>query len=212
MSEQSLTPTRLAQLRWAAAACALAGLGALVAHVAGLMEMPYFLSFIGVPSLLLLFMMAVFARRVHAGVFLTALGAGLVGGLLATFVYDGVRLALNLSGILDYDGFRAITIFGSWMTGTEPSTTPAIVLGWLYHFWNGISFGIFYALIVGRGTWYIGLAYGLVMELMMLGLFPFFLPITDRVDFIVLSLVGHAFYGLTLGWFVQTYGRSWKTA
>lgn len=209
MANDALTSRRLSQLRWSAAACTLAGLGALVAHVAGILEMPYFLSFIGVPSLLLLFMIAVFARRIHAGMFLTVLAVGLVGGLAGTVVYDGVRFLLSGLGLFNYDGFQAIYLFGSWMTSTEVTSTAAAVGGWLYHFWNGMSFGIFYALIVGKGIWIYGVVYGLFMELAMLGLFPFFVQITDKVDFIALSLIGHLFYGLVLGIVVQRYGVRW---
>ncbi len=209
MSNDALTSRRLSQLRWSAAVCTLAGLGALVAHVAGVLEMPYFLSFIGVPSLLLLFMIAVFARRIHAGMFLTVLAVGLVGGLAGTVVYDGVRFLLSRLGLFNYDGFQAIYLFGSWMTGTEVTSTTAAVGGWLYHFWNGMSFGIFYALIIGKGIWIYGAVYGLFMELAMLGLFPFFVQITDKVDFIALSLIGHLFYGVVLGIVVQRYGVRW---
>jgi hypothetical protein len=201
---------RVTQLRWIAATCAIAGLGALVAHVFGVLEMPYFLSFIGVPSLLLLYMTAVFARRLHSGVFLTALRVGLAGGLAGTIVYDGVRFGLYQTGVFNYDGFRAIYLFGSWMTRSDVSSVPAAIGGWLYHFWNGASFGMFYALMVGRAPWFYGVMYGIVMELCMLGLFPMFLRVSDRADFIALSLIGHLFYGLVLGVVVQRYGRSWR--
>jgi hypothetical protein len=192
--------------------CALAGLAALVAHVAGLIAMPYALTFIGVPSLLGLIVIGGLARRLDARSLLTALIVGTAGGFLATLAYDGVRYALRTSGLVDYDGFMAIRIFGSWMTGTDPGDLRARVFGWIYHFWNGISFGIFYTMIFGRGHWLIAVAYALVMELCMLGLFPLFLRITDRTDFIVLSLIGHLFYGLALGLIARRYGRPWAPA
>ena len=189
---------------------ALAGLGAIFAHVFGVLEFPYFLSFIGVPSLLLLMTVAEAARRTHVPVFLSALRVGLFAGLAATLVYDGVRLLLNISGIFDYDGFRAIYLFGSWMTRSDPSTVRAAIGGWIYHFWNGASFGIFYALAVGSTHWSWGVAYGLLMEAIMLGLFPQFLNITNPWDFVAISMIGHLFYGLVLGVAVQRYGHRWS--
>lgn len=196
-------------MRWSAALCALAGLGALVAHVLGMLPMPYFLTFLGVPSLLLLFMMAAFGRWVDAEVFVNALAVGLVGGIAGTLVYDGVRFVLHHAHVFNYDGFAAIYLFGGWITSTAPTSARAAIAGWTYHFWNGISFGIFYALAFNGRPWLIGVAYGVVMELCMLGLFPLFLRVTDRFDFIALSLVGHLFYGAALGLLVERWGRRW---
>lgn len=203
-------PGTLSGLRWSAAICSLAGLGALVAHIFSLLEMRFFLAFVGAPSVVLLFVLAAYAKRINAEAVVSALVLGLIGGVLGTFVYDGVRYALTASGVFDYDGFTAIYIFGGWITGTEPTTTEAAVAGWTYHFWNGISFGLFYALLFGGRHWMIGVLYGVLMELMMLGLFPFFLQVTDRVDFVALSLVGHLFYGLVLGVIVQSHTGNWE--
>jgi hypothetical protein len=196
-------------LRVVAALCAVASLGALVGYVLLGIPMTFTLTFTGLPSILLLFTLAAFARRIDAGQFVHCLIAGAVGGFVATLAYDVSRWVIRVSGLLDYDGFKAIYIFGGWITGA-PGTPAAALAGWIYHFWNGIGFGIFYALIVGRGTWLAGLLYGLVMEGMMLGLFPLFLTVTNRVDFILLSLIGHAIYGVVLGLYVRTYGRRWE--
>ena len=202
----------MAGLRWGAAICALVGLAALIAHVALLLPMPYFLTFVGVPSVLLIFIMAAYAKWVAATVLVNCLVVGFLGGLTATLFYDGVRFLFRLSDVFDYDGFTAIYIFGSWITGTEPNTLVSAVAGWTYHFWNGISFGIFYSLTFGRRHWLFGVGYGIVMELCMLGLFPFFLRVTNKLDFIAVSLIGHMVYGFVLGLVAHKYGRNWKNA
>jgi hypothetical protein len=196
-------------LRWSAAICAITSLGALVTQVAGLLPMVFFLTFFGVPSLLLLLIMAAYARWIDATVFLNALLVGVVGGFVATLAYDGIRLLLRTSGIFNYDGFVAIYIFGGWITGQETTTLPAALAGWTYHFWNGLSFGVFYVLTFGNRHWLYGAAYGIVMELCMLGLFPFFVQVTDRFDFIMLSLIGHLVYGAALGTIAQHWARGW---
>lgn len=200
------------RLRWAAATCSLVGLGALVAQVLGLLEMRFFLTFIGAPSVVLLFVIAARARKIDADALIAALVLGVVGGILGTFAYDGVRYALTRSGAFDYDGFTAIYIFGGWIARTEPTTGAAAVAGWTYHFWNGISFGTFYALLFGGRHWMFGVVYGVLMEALMLGLFPMFLHVTNRADFIALSLIGHVFYGLVLGLVVQRHGGGWELA
>ena len=174
--------------------------------------MVYFLTFFGVPSVLLLFWMAARAKKIKATVFLNCLWVGLLGGLIGTLLYDGARLLLQISGMFDYNGFTAILIFGSWITGGETHETGSIIAGWGYHFWNGLSFGVFYTLIFGRRHWLFGVGYGLVMEACMLGLFPLFLFVTDQFAYVMLSFVGHVFYGLGLGVFAQRYGKNWRDA
>ena len=150
-------------LRLSAAACASISLAALVAHIFGILPMAFFLSFFGVPSLLLLFLMAGWARRINARTFLNRLGVGLAGGFLATIAYDGIRWIFGLTHLFQYNGFLAILIFGSWISGQPTTTVPAIVAGWIYHFWNGLSFGVMYTFAFTRKHWLVGVAYGIVM-------------------------------------------------
>jgi hypothetical protein len=199
-------------LRSSAAVCAIMSLAALVAHVFGVIAMPYSLTFVGVPSVLLLFALAALGRRLQADVFLNCLVVGLIGGFAATAAYDLSRLALRLGGVFQYDGLTAIYIFGSWITGTPTTTVASAVAGWIYHFWNGLSFGVFYTLTFGRAHWLYGVAYGTVMELMMLGLFPFFVRVSNQFDFIALSMAGHLVYGAVLGAIAQRYARGWYDA
>jgi hypothetical protein len=196
-------------LRAIAAMAALTSLGALLTQVFGILPMGSFLTFFGVPSVVLILTLAAMARRINHVVFLRSLSVGLAGGLVATFAYDLFRLGMRETGLFEYDGFRAIYIFGSWIAGSSVDTAPAAIAGWFYHFWNGLSFGLFYALTFGARSWLWGLGYGLVMEAMMLGLFPLFLRITDQVGFIVISLAGHAVYGVVLGLAAQRYAKNW---
>ena len=199
-------------LRVSAALCALVSLLALVAHIFGFLPMPFFLTFFGVPSLVLLFALAALGRRLNARVFLRCLLVGLLGGIVATLAYDLTKYGVRVSGLFDFDGFKAIYIFGGWITGRETSSVTAGVAGWLYHFWNGISFGIFYTLAFGRRHWMYGVVYGGVMEACMLGLFPLFVQITNKIDFIGVSMFGHLVYGAALGMIAQKHALSWKDA
>jgi hypothetical protein len=49
----------------------------------------------------------------------------------------------------------------------------------------------------------------MVMEAMMLGLFPLFLQVTDRTDFITISMAGHIVYGGVLGLVAQRHAKNW---
>jgi len=197
-------------LRWSAAICASISLVALVSHVIGALPMVYFLTFFGVPSVLLLFAAAAFAHRINAQVLLNALAVGVVGGLIATVVYDLVRWALNLTLFTQYQSFKAIYIFGSWITGKEVSSTQAALAGWIYHYWNGLAISLFYVLTFGRRRWYYAVGWALFMEGCMLGLYPLFVQVTDKLDFIVLSMTGHLAYGVVLGLIAQKHARNWE--
>ena len=48
---------------------------------------------------------------------------------------------------------RIIVAFGVLITGRPESDPAAVAAGWIYHFWNGISFATMYVLIAGRGRW-----------------------------------------------------------
>jgi hypothetical protein len=185
-------------------------LAALVSHLFGILPMVFFLTYFGVPSLLLIFLLTVWARRVEAALFLNCLAVGLAGGLVGTLLYDGARYLMRTAAIFNYDGFKAIYIFGMWISGQPVDSAAAAVAGWIYHFWNGLSFGVFYTLTFGRRHWLYGVGYGLVMELFMLGLFPMFVQVSDRFDFIALSLIGHMFYGAGLGLVTQRYAKNWR--
>jgi hypothetical protein len=184
-------------------------LAALIAHIVGLLDMAFFLAAIGLPSIVLLVAAAAYARIVDAGVFVHQLALGVAAGLVATLAYDVSRFLIQLTNVFDYNAFYAISVFGSWIANEPRSSAAALTAGWIYHFWNGVSFGVMFALTFGRPRWWWGVAYGLVMETLMLGIFPTFLDIGDRAGFVAISLAGHAVYGAVLGAACQRHGRDW---
>ena len=206
-------PRNELQLRVATVVSAGVSLAALVAQALGWLDMRFFLVVFGAPSAVLLISLAVYARWLSADVFIHNLKLGLVAGFLATVAYDAVRICAMATGIFSYDAFYAIRIFGSWIAHEPTSSTAALTAGWLYHFWNGLSFGVMFTLTFGRPrSWVYGLVYGIVMEIVMLGLFPLFLDIKDPAGFIAISLLGHAVFGATLGAITAREGRPWVEA
>lgn len=194
-------------LRWSLIACAAVSLGALVAHVLHVLPMPFFLEVFGIPSLLVIYALAAYAKKINAGMLTNGLWIGLCAGLAATLVYDGVRFLVERGHLFGYNGFVPILMFGSWITGQPTGSTAAKIAGWSYHYWNGATFGVIYTLAVGRRRWWWGLGYGILMECCMLGLFPLFLRVTNKVDFIAVSMIGHLAYGAILGLLAQKYLR-----
>ena len=194
-------------LRWSLVACALVSLGALVAHVLGVLPMPFFLEVFGVPSLLVIYALAAYAKKINARILTNGLWVGFCAGLAATLVYDGVRFLVEHGHLFGYNGFVPILMFGSWITGQPTTSTAAKIAGWTYHYWNGATFGVIYTLALGRKRWWWGVGYGILMECCMLGLFPLFLRVTSKVDFIAVSMIGHLFYGAVLGLLAEKYLR-----
>lgn len=195
-------------LRLSAIGCSGVSALALVAHVLGFLPMPFFLEVFGIPSLLVLLALAAWGQKIDAGMFTNCLWVGLWAGLVATLVYDGVRWLVDRGHLFGYNGFVPILMYGSWITGMPMTSLAARLAGWTYHYWNGATFGIIYALAAGKRHWLFGVGYGIVLECCMLGLFPLFVPVANKIDFIALSMIGHLAYGAVLGTLVQQYVRS----
>lgn len=194
-------------LRWSLIACAAVSLAALVAHVFHVLPMPFFLEVFGIPSLLVLYALAAYAKKINAAMLTNGLWVGLWAGLAATLVYDGVRFVVERTHLFGYNGFVPILMFGNWITGRPTDSLAAKLAGWSYHYWNGATFGVIYTLLAGRRRWWWGLGYGILMECCMLGIFPFFLRVSSKADFIAVSMIGHLAYGAVLGVLSARYLR-----
>ena len=180
--------------------CTAAGIGAFLLDVAGIVAMPWTISFVSLPALVVVVAIGVWAQRVARQPFFNRLAVGVIAGFIATLAYDGVRWAIQETAPLDYDGFRSISIFGSLILSKPETALDARIAGRTYHFWNGISFGVMYALVAGPARWYWGLAWGMALEMMMIGIYPVAFAI-QRSDpaFLAISMTGHAAYGAVLG-------------
>lgn len=89
--------------------------------------------------------------------------AGLVGGLIATLVFDLVRFpaAYLFKGAPDF-----VPMIGQYLThetiGIAP-TLRAVLLGYGYHYLlNGALIGAAYSLALGKGRWYWGTVLGAI--------------------------------------------------
>lgn len=163
------------------------------------MRTPLSVGFIGIPAVLLLATYIALARPAGHETLLRIVGIGLVAGAVATIAYDLSRGVLGAARLIDHDPFRAVYVFGELLTG-EPAAAPgARVAGWAYHAWNGLSFGLMYALLFGGSRWTYGLAWGVLLEVALLAAYPALLGAPLSPQFVAVSLWGHAWYGATLG-------------
>jgi len=197
---------------------ASSSIACLLADFYGWCPMRIFTPFIFLPAFLALLALAVGDRLRGDGQVWRAVWVGLLGGLLAAVAYDVFRLPFvfarewGLAGIVPpMNLFKVFPRFGAMVLG-EPleQTTYAPVtqlVGWLYHFSNGATFGVMYVALVGDArrrhwAWAVLMALGLELG-MLLTPYPqvFNIPVTAR--FVMVTVAAHAIFGVGLGFSVR---------
>ena len=178
---------------------------ALILHALGWLRMPYAVSFLTVPGLALLLMLMAYAGRGDYQVLRNRLLVGSVAGLVGLIPYDLGRLLLILLVPLSFDPFAPIAGFGTFITGQPPDAPISLVAGWAYHISNGWTFGVAYALIFGPARWWWGLIWGLVLEIGMILVYPVIFSGLRVGPFLLVSIIGHAVFGATLGAWCRRY-------
>jgi len=93
----------------------------------------------------------------------------------------------------------------------------AFMAGALWHFWNGATFGIVYALLIGKGKWWYGIIWAFIIEIgmmfapyliMMKG--PFGIEHMDGYNIFVITLIAHLAFGAVLGILVQKWKKDYE--
>ncbi|MBI4318815.1 MAG: hypothetical protein HY675_10015 [Chloroflexi bacterium] len=191
---------------------ALAGASgaAVLAHTFGPVPMSFTAPFVVMPTASVLVILALLRTRRYQRLHLFA-GRLLMGGawgLAATLAYDAIRPLLKLIFGFTFDPFRAMPIFGQLITGL-PATDPAsLAAGWAYHFWNGISFGMMFALVRPRGGPIAGFVWAMILQGLMMAAYPTFLQARlDDPGFLATGIVGHGLWGIVLGAGLRKGGR-----
>jgi hypothetical protein len=124
---------------------------------------------------------------------------GVVAGLAGLAAYDLSRMLLVVGTGLETKPFKALPLFGRGLLGPGASDTAAWVAGGAYHVTNGIGFAVAYCLAVRQPSWRTGIAWGLLLEAVMIAFYPSWLQIEALKEFVTMSLFGHVAYGGTLG-------------
>ena len=182
---------------------------AVLAHVFTPLTMTYSVPFIVMPATVVLLGLILVRRRLYRQLHVVAdlLILGALTGFAATIGYDVIRPILRYIFDFSFNPFKAMPIFGSLMTGLPPSHPASIALGWVYHFWNGISFGMMFALVRPRGGALVGLLWGLGLHALMLWSYPRLLQVRlDDPGFLVTGCIGHAVWGVMLGLSIKKWG------
>jgi hypothetical protein len=180
--------------------------GALLAKVYGVSSMKTATLAVALPCCVGLILIGAWASHAGKKQLASALEIGFVGGLLGTIAYDLSRLPFSLAG---QRIFAPISAYGIWILDASSSTRFTEVTGWTYHFSNGITFGVMYALFMRERHWGWGTAWGLMLETIAL-LTPFatIFGLSHNYSAIAIAYFGHVFYGLPLGWLVYRWGET----
>src|SRR5215475_5995584 len=187
-----------------------------------LCPMRTFTLFIFAPAMVALLGFAIFDRLRGDGMLWRAVLIGFFGGLLAAVSYDVFRLPFvfakewGISSIVPPMGlFKVFPRFGAMVLGqpieqSHYSMTTQIV-GWLYHFSNGATFGVMYVAMIGNPTrrhWAWAVVMALALELgMLLTPYPQVFGIQVTTRFVVVTVAAHAIFGVGLGLTVRTLAR-----
>jgi hypothetical protein len=125
--------------------------------------------------------------------------AGAMAGVAATLAYDGVRLALVTAFHIKYWPFDIFSRFGVAMIGAGHPLRAVQAVGIAYHYSNGICFGTAFALLVRRPNLVKGWLWAMMLETLMVSVYPGWLGLKAIGDLVSVSLVGHTAYGFVLG-------------
>jgi hypothetical protein len=193
---------------------AASSIACLLADFYGLCPMRIFTPFIFLPAVLVLTALAVMDRWKGDGQVWRAVWIGLIGGLFAAVAYDVFRLPFVFAKELGIERivppmqlFKVFPRFGAMVLGQpldQAVYSPAAqVIGWIYHFSNGATFGVMYMALVGdsrRRHWAWAILFAIALELgMLLTPYPAVFNIAVTGAFVVVTVAAHAIYGVALG-------------
>ncbi len=208
-----------------------ASIWCLLAEFYGLCPMKTFSLFILAPASVALVAMAVANRISGDRILWRAVVIGATAGFVAACAYDVFRLPWVI-GAADQVGpawlrlplFKVFPRFGAMLLGVDftPAQTDsqfslaAHLLGWAYHFSNGMSFGVMYLSLVGsasRRSWTWAIALAAFLELAML-FTPYTAHFAIRVTalFVAVTLIAHVIFGAALGICARWWERRWAPA
>lgn len=187
-----------------------------------LCSMRTFTLLIFLPALVLLAVLALVDRRAGDGRLWRAVWMGVGAGLLAAVAYDVFRLPFVYAREWGIESivpplklFKVFPRFGAMILGQpleQPAySTAAHLIGWVYHFSNGATFGVMYLAMIGepaRRHWAWAVVMAVVLELGMLFTpYPGVFGISLGVLFIAATLAAHLVFGVVLGLSTRWLGR-----
>jgi hypothetical protein len=203
----------------------------LLSEFFGLCTMLWFTVAILIPATAALVMLALVDRSRGDNSLWRGVVIGAVAGLIAACAYDLFRIPFVVAAI-DKTGpdwlrlplFKVFPRFGAMvlgqpfdaaMTDSQFSLTAHLV-GWVYHFSNGITFGVMYVALVGdasRRSWWWAVLFATGLELAMLFTpYATFFGIHVTTRFVIVTFLAHAIFGVVMGLTAKWLSDRWPAA
>ena len=185
-----------------------------------------------IPSIIVIFAIGILSRnkfpRITKRIFV-----GMSAGAVASFALEAIRIPgymfakwlpmdsmISLPGLLLTEKITSLSEVkqGIMQSGVAMNLyhapLDAFMAGALWHFWNGATFGIVYALVIGKGKWWYGMIWAFIIEIgMMLVPYliimkgPFGIEHMDGYNLFVITLIAHLAFGALLGILVQKWKK-----
>ncbi len=185
-----------------------------------------------IPSVIAIFAIGILSRSKFPRLS-NRLFKGMAAGAVASFALEAIRIPgymfakwlpmdsmISLPGLFLTEKIVALSeVKQVIMQSGVPMnlyTAPmdAFLVGGLWHFWNGATFGIIYALIIGKGKWWYGMIWAFIIEIgMMLAPYLIIMKGTfgiehmDGYNLFVITLIAHLAFGAVLGILVQRWKK-----
>lgn len=199
----------------------------LLAEFYGLCSMRTFTWFISLPALLILAALSVTDRALGNQRLWRTVVVGCVAGLFAAVAYDVFRAPFVFARSLDIESvvpqlnlFKVFPRFSAMIMGQPIEqasySLAAHLIGWAYHFSNGVTFGIMYVAMIGDASrrhwlWAVAVAVGLEVA-MLFTPYPRVFGIHTTGTFVAVTLAAHVVFGIALGLLALRLSRLCKSA
>jgi hypothetical protein len=208
--------------RLAVFALAATSILSLLAQFYDLCSIGAFTRRVSLPALLALLAWAVLDRAIGSQRLCRGIVVGSLAGLVAAFAYDIFRLPFVFAQQIGIERlvpplqlFRVFPRFGAMILGqpVEQSVYSPLaqLVGWGYHFSNGLTFGVMYVALVGHASrrhWAWAVLFAVGLELGMLFTpYPIFFGIALTPKFVVITLAAHLVFGVVLGLSARSLSR-----
>lgn len=225
---------KTAELGLTIAVIVLSGISASLLIFGPLSIVPYavFRDVAIIPSVIAIFAIGIFSRRKFPRLS-NRMFVGMTGGAIATFLLEAIRIPgymftkwipmdsmISLPGLLltekisSLSEVKQIVMQSGVAMNLYHAPLDAFMAGALWHFWNGATFGIIYAVIIGRGKWWHGMVWAFIIEIaMMLAPYlilmkgPFGIEHMDGYNLFTITLIAHLAFGALLGFTVQKWKK-----
>ena len=185
-----------------------------------------------IPSVIIIFAIGLLSHKKFPRI-TNRLFVGMASGVLASFALEVIRIPaymftkwipmdsmISLPGLLltekitSLSEIKQVVMQSGVAMNLYHAPLDAFMIGGLWHFWNGATFGIIYALFIGKGKWWYGIIWAVIIEMVMMvapylimmkG--PFGIEHMDGYNIFTMTLLAHVLFGAVLGILVQKWKR-----